>query len=120
MCVCVYIQLYMWLYDWFSLKETEELKVPEITMSEASSEVEPLPESYFTQPVNLAKGNIQCSYNNSDNNNYNDNNDNNNDNNNNNFYNNNNDDNENNNNNNENDITFIIITTIMIMIIKKL
>ena len=46
----------MCVYDWFSLKETEELKVPEITMSEASSEVEPLPESYFTQPVNLAKG----------------------------------------------------------------
>lgn len=42
----------------FSLKEGEDQKEIKIEPAQAVDEVEPLPEDYYTRPVNLTEGNI--------------------------------------------------------------
>lgn len=42
----------------FSLKEGEDQKEIKIEPAQAVDEVEPLPEDYYTRPVNLTEGNF--------------------------------------------------------------
>lgn len=45
------------LHACFSLKEGEDQKEIKIEPADAVEEVEPLPEDYYTRPINLTEGN---------------------------------------------------------------
>lgn len=44
--------------SFFSLREGEDQKEVKIEPAQAVAEVEPLPEDYYTRPVNLTEGNF--------------------------------------------------------------
>lgn len=46
--------------SFFSLREGEDQKEVKIEPAQAVAEVEPLPEDYYTRPVNLTEGNCVC------------------------------------------------------------
>lgn len=45
-------------FSFFSLREGEDQKEVKIEPAQAVAEVEPLPEDYYTRPVNLTEGNF--------------------------------------------------------------